>query len=380
MQALRNFFIFCSGSYVTLLKRTPSDVNKHAGIGATIFFTGVFAAIAASFALYSVFHNYWVASIFGIFWGLLIFNLDRYIVMSMKKQGNFMREIATATPRLLLAVLIAFVISKPLELKLFQSEIEGELTIMEQELRKDQEAVLKDRFDEDITKLESDILALNLEVQNKRTKRDELNLLALQEADGTGGSQKRNMGPIYKAKKAEADEAQTTLDNTIAELSPIIQEKRTKILDIEAEKETQITEMTATKLDGFAAQIDALGRLSHKSRTIWYASLFITLLFIAIETAPIFTKLISHKSPFDFKLSELEHQYHMGETLKNTRLETKVRTQLDLEIATERFKKDELSKAENEIIKNLVAQELEKIKGQPISWKEYLKGGRYFGV
>ena len=28
------------------------------------------------------------------------------------------------------------------------------------------------------------------------------------EADGTGGSQIRNMGPIYRAKKADADKAQ----------------------------------------------------------------------------------------------------------------------------------------------------------------------------
>ena len=57
MQSLKQFFLFCSGANFSILKRTPTEYNKYVGIGATIFFTGVFAAIAAGYALSTVFEK-----------------------------------------------------------------------------------------------------------------------------------------------------------------------------------------------------------------------------------------------------------------------------------------------------------------------------------
>src|SRR5690606_1322658 len=99
------------------------EMNKYAGIGATVFFTAVMAFIAASYALFTVFDNYYTAVGFGLVWGLLIFNLDRFIVSTIKKRNNSMDELIQASPRIVLAVIIAVVISKPLELKIFEKEI-----------------------------------------------------------------------------------------------------------------------------------------------------------------------------------------------------------------------------------------------------------------
>src|SRR5690606_29352719 len=96
--------------------------NKYAGIGATVFFTAVMAFIAASYALYTVFDNIPVAIGFGLVWGLLIVNLDRFIVATDKKRYSFFDAIMQASPRLTLAVIIAIVISKPSELKIFEKE------------------------------------------------------------------------------------------------------------------------------------------------------------------------------------------------------------------------------------------------------------------
>jgi hypothetical protein len=87
------------------------------------FFTALMACIAASYALYTVFDNLFTSIFFGIIWGLLIFNLDRYIVSTIKKTGNVIDEFIQASPRIVLAVIIAIVISKPLELKIFEKEI-----------------------------------------------------------------------------------------------------------------------------------------------------------------------------------------------------------------------------------------------------------------
>ena len=379
MQSLKSFFHFCSGIHPSVLKRTPTDSNKYAGIGATIFFTGVFATIAASFAIFTVFKSYFAAITFGLVWGLMIFNLDRFIVMSMKKKNNFFSEFMTTTPRLILAVLIAFVISKPLELKLFQSEIAAELVIMEQELFKTQEGVLRERFDPEIAVIKNEVATLESQLQAKRAQRDALSLAAIQEADGTGGSMKRNLGPIYKAKKSEADQAQFELEAEEAKVLPLIADKQNAIRDLESKMTTELEGLDKAGLTGFAAQIDALGRVASKSQTIWYASLFITLLFIAIETAPIFTKLISERSPYDYRLDEHEFAFQARHLTSTSRLKNAVEYDMIFDTEVHKHKNKLAIGAEKEILGELVSQEVERIKKEGLSWQSYIKNRNVFG-
>ncbi|MEX0289231.1 MAG: DUF4407 domain-containing protein, partial [Flavobacteriaceae bacterium] len=121
---IRRFFMLCSGADTNILESCSSgEQNKYAGIGATVFFTAVMAFIASSYALYTVFDNVYISIFFGLIWGLLIFNLDRFIVSTIKKRNSFSSEFVQAIPRLVLAVIIAVVISKPLEMKIFEKEI-----------------------------------------------------------------------------------------------------------------------------------------------------------------------------------------------------------------------------------------------------------------
>jgi Domain of unknown function (DUF4407) len=153
MEKLKHFFWVCSGVHIPLLKKCDVESSKYVGIGATIFFTGIFAALAAAYALYTVFDNAWIATVAGLVWGLMIFNLDRYIVSSMRKDGNSIRELKTALPRIVLAMLISIVIAKPLEMKIFEKEIQSELVIMEQQTYTNQENEIKRRFQNDQERL-----------------------------------------------------------------------------------------------------------------------------------------------------------------------------------------------------------------------------------
>ena len=146
MKKIKFFFWLCSGANRPLLEKCPTEASKYVGIGATIFFTGVFAALAGAYALYIVFENYITSILFGIVWGLMIFNLDRYIVSSMRKEGNTNKEFYTALPRVILAVLISLVIAKPLEMKIFEKEINSELELMEQQSFAQKEQLIKQRF------------------------------------------------------------------------------------------------------------------------------------------------------------------------------------------------------------------------------------------
>ena len=109
MQKVKNFFLFCAGADHSVLEECPTDVNKYIGIGGTVFFTGLLAFFSAGYAIYTVFDSWFFAILFGMIWGLMIFNLDRYIVSSMKSQGKFWRDFIIAFPRLIMAVLLALV-------------------------------------------------------------------------------------------------------------------------------------------------------------------------------------------------------------------------------------------------------------------------------
>lgn len=380
MNQLQQFFLMCSGAHGSILKKSPTDTNKYIGIGATIFFTGVLAFIASSYAIYTVFDSWFMALGFGLVWGLMIFNLDRYIVSSMKRRGSILQDFLTAIPRLALAVLISIVISKPLELKIFEKEINAELVSMEQEVYKTQELKVQDRFTGQITGLQQDIANYKAEINAKQTKRDELAMIAQQEADGTGGSRQRNLGPIYQAKKRDADKADAELAAILAQNNPLIQQKETAIKDLQQQAAVTVQGLQRAGLGGFASRIDALSRLAAKSQAIWLASLFIMLLFIAIETAPIFVKLISSRSPYDLILHKHEHVFEMNHKQLTTILATSTANKISEENEIGTYRTQATVRAEKQLIEHAVKEEVERLKREPLGWKEWWSKGRFLGA
>jgi hypothetical protein len=329
MEKLNRFFWWCSGAHPDLLLKCPTETSKYVGIGATVFFTGVFAWMASGYALFTVFDNAWIAAGLGLVWGLMIFNLDRYIVSSMRKEGNFRKELFTALPRLILAILISLVIAKPLEMKVFDKEIRGELTIMEQQIRTSQENEIRARYAEEQDVLRNDIAQLKQEILDKTRDRDELRRIAQREADGTGGTMRRNAGPIYAIKKADADRVDQELAALTTRNEALIREKVDAMLRNDSLIAAEIQALDKQRLDGPAARMEALSRLTASSNAIWLANLFIVLLFMAVETAPVFVKLISPQGPYDHLLRVEEHAFEgqRAEELAKTNAAIKERNQ-----------------------------------------------------
>lgn len=314
MKKITSFFILCSGADSQLLQKCPTETSKYAGIGATIFFTGLFAALAGGYALHMVFDSVWIASVFGFLWGLMIFNLDRYIVSSMRKDGKFGRELLSASPRIILAIIISIVIAKPLELKIFEKEINPELIIMEQEVRTRQEEKVKLRFANAQDSLKDEIDQLRGAVVAKTRERDTLAIIAQQEADGTGGSRKKNLGPIYVVKKADADRSNEELHQLRNLNQQKIQTIEAQIAQNDKALRSEIAAIERTAVNGPAARLEALDRLAENSSAIAWANWFILLLFIALETAPVLVKLISARGPYDNLLKVEEHNFLAMET------------------------------------------------------------------
>jgi hypothetical protein len=130
-RAIYRMFLWSSGADLEVLDQAPTDKNKFFGIGGTIVFTALMATFAGGYAFYTAFDDYTASIFFGLFWGALIFNLDRYIVSTFGvgdgKKTISAQELKEAFPRLIMAVLLGFVISTPLELKIFDKEISVEV-------------------------------------------------------------------------------------------------------------------------------------------------------------------------------------------------------------------------------------------------------------
>jgi hypothetical protein len=300
---LQRFFIFCSGSDTQILSEcAPGEQTKYAGIGATVFFTAVMAAIAGSYALYTLFDSIFTAIFFGLIWGLLIFNLDRFIVSTIKKRHDFFAEIIQASPRILLAIIIAIVISKPLELKIFEKEINQVLLEEKNQMTLDNKEQLALQFTPQQTAISSEISELKQEVINKEAAVNELYNTYISEAEGTAGTEKLGKGPVYKEKREKHDAELAALQTLKTTNTEKISALETQLSTLGAAYEVKVTESQPVidGFDGLMARVEALNKLP------WLPSFFIFLLFLAIETSPIIAKLLSPKGPYDYKLATQE--------------------------------------------------------------------------
>ncbi|MBB4800491.1 hypothetical protein HNP37_000530 [Flavobacterium nitrogenifigens] len=300
---LKQFFILCSGVDRDLLKDcSEGEQTKYVGIGATVFFTAVMAFLASAYALFTVFDSIYPALIFGFVWSLLIFNLDRFIVSTIKKRDRFLDEFLQATPRIILAVIIAIVISKPLEIKIFEKEINTVLLKEKNEMELANKKQIGTYFKTDLDKNKAEIAALKADIVKKEKEVNDLYSVYITEAEGTAGTKKLGKGPVYKEKREKHDAALKEFETLKASNEAKIaeKEKQGKQLQADLDKKVSQTQPIIEGFDGLMARINALNKLP------WLPSFFIMLLFLAIETSPIIAKLLAPKGEFDFKQEEAE--------------------------------------------------------------------------
>ena len=324
---LKRFFILCSGVDRNIVYSCSNgEQNKYAGIGATVFFTAIMAFIASSYALFTVFDTVYLATFFGFIWGLLIFNLDRFIVSTIKKRGQFLDEFIQATPRIILAIIIAIVISKPLEIKIFQKEINTVLLKEKNEMAMKNKKQIADYFQTDVAKNKAEIDSLKSDIKKKEKEVNDLYATYITEAEGTAGTKKLGKGPVYKEKRMKHDAILNQLDSlkTKNEAKIVILDKKAITLQADLDKKVTETQPIIDSFDGLMARINALNKLPS------LPSLFIMLLFLAIETSPIIAKLLSPKGEYDFK--QEDEEIGIKNVIDQNRYQSNLQKQTDAEI------------------------------------------------
>lgn len=358
---LNEFLWSCAGVNKSVLRQCPTDYAKYAGIGGTILFTALMAAFSGGYALNFVFDNTYIAIGFGLFWGLLIFNLDRFIVNTMYSDGKHTiswGEIRSGLPRIIMAIFLGIVISTPLELKIFYKEIDAKM----QENMKDQ---IKAYVQEDKTELDSLRLQRNKlreapldahfvgsmastdaqvhqavgELANLRTNESELssriNNLSSQirnldashnHKDSIKANQLRTQRNSLLSQKSSIhnrinaldisarnlsndykimmEKAETQRQNDLETLDKQIGELNEKVLSAE----TSYTDRLNDNFGGLRAQMKAFSDLREEDRSTDIAAWFIMLLFIIIETAPTFFKMMMEDGPYDDLLRSQKHK------------------------------------------------------------------------
>ena len=316
---LKNFFWMCSGADHDLLQNcSKSEQVKYAGIGGTVFFTAVMAFLASAYALFTVFDSVYTAVGFGLIWGLLIFNLDRFIVSTIKKQGKPWIELGQALPRIVLAIIIAVVIAKPLELKIFEKEINQVLLEQKNDLTLQNKEQIALQYSPEINRITTEIQGLKGAVLDKEIEINDLYRTYIAEAEGRKGTLKIGKGPVYKEKREKHDSALQELQQLREENKELITDKEIVLKDLREKQKSQIanSQPIIDGFDGLMARINALDKLP------WLPSFFIFLLFLAIETSPIFAKLLSQKGEYDIKFANHEDKISVWiEQQKNQREE-----------------------------------------------------------
>jgi hypothetical protein len=351
MKAINRFFWFCSGVHQDTLQKHPTEDNKYFGIGATIFFTGLFAALSGGYAMYFVFKGDsfagFFAVLFGLLWGLAIFNMDRYIVASINKNASAWKQVLQATPRILLAIMIGLVISRPLELKIFDKEIKERLKVSYLNNQRSRIDTLNKAFDnkyrielgqlnearaqrDSLTSgIKSDRQKLNFEIFGNKTT----------ETSGVMG-----YGPYAKRKEAELAARQQNLDTLSANVRKLegFIEDRKQFDGLYTERLYTGKQLDSlTSIAGFADRNWALGQLSFnpngtRDETTATAVTFIGLLFIFFECLPVFVKMMSSRGPYDRSVENIEtaqiytsekdrdYEVEVVDGVHSTRVETEI--------------------------------------------------------
>lgn len=437
MKKLNRFFWWCAGANIDILEDCPTDHSKYFGVGGTIVFTALMAGFAGGFAFFTAFKNPLMSVFFGTFWGLLIFNLDRYIVSTIGKgdgtQKITIEEWKIAAPRLLMACLLGFVISTPLELKIFESEIQ---TVVER-LKIDKTEDLKGRdisFNADLdelklrrTTLESDISALTnnkkqltdnagefyktkiTELKSKlkfkqkelETTQSKVNSLygyyTIAKKDSLSSSVINLRYSKYKSKEKFRDGVKKERDALQLEVQNLTDNQGTAILDEGVKIDKQIALKTqeveslydnikskeTTKdnrninyvnkvenYDGFAAHLEAMSILTSEKNSIFWAKWLITFLFIFIEVAPVLFKLMAESGPYDDIMDRIKHESSVREQQRISDINDEIKTSIKISSEKNQIRLDVELKGNKALLDKIALAQAEIAEIAVTKWKE----------
>ena len=335
---MKLFWKAAGGDAFILSQATYSDQIKYFCLGGIVVATAIMAGLSGGYAFYTIFRpkditeNQYIetgftsaskalentsaiqevtdiptvltAILFGIIWGLIIYNIDRFIVTSTGKgdgtEAITWGELKGALPRLIMGVIIAVSISKPLEIRILKGEIDRHLSSIQKDFYKDEIQKIKEADKATLVQLDNDIVSYTDRLNEYQEDYDRIQE-KIEYENSNGGC--RGKCDEFKRQQAKIQEkineikGDLNYQNLLEERKVLLADEKDKFKDIEKE---------AKLLDGLAIRI---GLAEEEYPAV---SWFLTLLFLAIELTPIFFKLMLIKSPYDY-MSDNYKQLELAE-------------------------------------------------------------------
>ncbi len=364
---LNEFLWLCAGVNRKILLQCPPDWAKYAGQGGLILFTALMAMLSGGYAFFTIFGDVALAIGFGVFWGLLIFNLDRFIVNTMYSDGKYTiswGEFFAGLPRIIIAIFIGIVISTPLEMKIFEDQIETQMVMnniekaniaMEQGRTGNQTNIER----RNLLESQRNDITSRLAAANEELKK---------EGEGSALSGKAGHGAIYKDKEANRDAIQRELDSWNAsysqELTILTNQINTNSTNIQGEVEG------ANKNKGFCARYEAFSDIKKSSKSAHIVSIFIMLLFIIIEICPTLFKMMVAFGPYDDMLSAERHRIKIESQKAMSDLNDSVNTQIQISSSNNQNKLAAEAAANKELLEKVSTAQVELMETAIQEWKE----------
>ena len=385
---IETLFLWASGADLEILNMVPTEKSKYFGIGGTIIFTALMASFAGGYAFFTAFKSTYLAIPFGLFWGSLIFNLDRYIVASFGvgdgKRTISKQELIEAAPRLVMAIILGFVISTPLELKLFEKEINAkintDISIVTQKILNSSDTDPRmNSLKQERNQLEKDIVNRNQIIESKRVfwvnankdKNDEWNFGKFSGIKGKGGR--------YNDLKVEADNAQEEYTKVKKEYSNLNDVAYSKIENIDKQinfRQTQLSseienqKTVQEQNDGLLARLKALSDLTSASTTLLLSKWLITILFIFIEIAPILFKMMTERGPYDDIIDRKKHKIKVQQLQLQSNINQEINTAVKIHTIKYEQKLNAELEANKEILESISKAQKELAMIAIEKWKE----------
>lgn len=388
---IETVFLWASGADLEILNMVPTEKSKYFGIGGTIIFTALMASFAGGYAFFTAFKSTYLAVPFGLFWGSLIFNLDRYIVASFGvgdgKRTISKQEVIEAVPRLVMAIILGFVISTPLELKLFEKEINAKINtdisiVTQKILNSSSTDPRMNSLNVERKQLEKDISNRNQIIESKKVFWEQANKDKNDEWNSGKFSGKKGKGGYYEDLKKVADNAQEEYAKIKAEYSKLndIAYKKIENIDnqINIRQNQLVSEIENQKTvqkqnDGLLARLKALSDLTSASTTLLLSKWLITILFIFIEIAPILFKMMTERGPYDDIIDRKKHEIKVQQLQLQSNINQEINTAVKIHTIKYEQKLNAELEANKEILDSISNAQKELAMIAIEKWKEEQK-------
>jgi hypothetical protein len=399
------FMAWLGGADMATLEDVPHERTRFIQMAAILLTVSATAAISMFFAMHDGIQEPSAVSIcIALLWGIIILNLDRFLVISMRATRDRRRLILMALPRLLLAALIALVVSTPLVLRTFAGEIDQQMVLMQQRASAQASAQQANSAQaSQARQLANSINAVNvvltaqarvgtIQQQVRNAYQAELTAYEAWQCElygktCPGGSGQAGDGPLTQQRYAEYQQAIDRYNSVSAQLNAAQDDlqakqatasaqglvpsnasladlqKRYDAVEQQLQVQTAETAIAIRQNTGLLAQLQALSEASSQNSTLAAARYLVLVLFFLIEILPVAVQFLLNLGPPS--LYETAAQLRADAVIDSLHVKSDLTRRLEaqeaqarLDLANDRTKREEdLERRANEH----VAEEMQRI-------------------